>query len=113
MKKNLYLLSVFLLLFCNCSNNRFYGQVYDYDTEKPIKNVIVNIENTTTQTDSMGCFDIELKSNSEYLLLLRIGGYAEKKIYRKPDSLGLYSKRSLRKNKIYLFNTESDFSNKK
>lgn len=101
-----------ILLFCSCTNNRFYGHVYDYDTERPIKNVNININGDVTQTDSTGYFSMKVKSNFPCTIFLKRKGYASRKIYRKPDSLGQFSKRSLKNNSIYLFNTESEFSNK-
>jgi hypothetical protein len=72
-------------------------------------NIIIN--GNSTQTDSTGYFSINVKSNSPCIIFLERGGYASKKIYRKPDSLGEFSKRSLNKNSIYLINKESEFSN--
>lgn len=101
-----------VLLFCSCTNNKFYGHIYDYDTERPIKNVNIIINGNSTQTDSSGYFSMKVKSNSPCTIFLQRAGYASKKIYRKPDSLGEFSKKSLNKNSIYLINKESEFSNK-
>ncbi|MFH7015040.1 hypothetical protein [Flavobacterium sp. FlaQc-47] len=43
-----------VLLFCSCTNNKFYGHVYDYDTEQPIQNVFIEINGIKIQTDSSG-----------------------------------------------------------
>ncbi|TDO72830.1 hypothetical protein EV143_107136 [Flavobacterium chryseum] len=100
-----------ILLFCSCTNNRFYGRVYDFDTERPIKNVNINISGDVTQTDSTGYFSMKVKSNLPCTIFLQKAGYASKKICRKPDSLGEFSKKSLRNNSIYLIKKESEFSN--
>ncbi|MBE8723900.1 hypothetical protein [Flavobacterium hungaricum] len=102
-----------LLLFCSCTNNKFYSYVYDYDTGKPLKNVLVTVNGVVTATDSTGFFTSNIKSNADCVILLQKEEYAVKKIYRKPDSLGMFSKRNLNKHKIYLFKKESDFSNKR
>lgn len=101
-----------ILLLCSCTNNRFYARVYDYDTDRPIKNVNININGDTTQTDSTGYFSMKVKSNFPCTIFLQRKGYASKKIFRKPDSLGQFSKKNLENNSIYLFNKESEFSNK-
>lgn len=102
-----------ILLFYSCSDNNFQGHVYDYDTEKPLKNVYVKINDNSTQTDSTGWFSIKIKSNSTIAIFLKREGYASKKIYRKPDSSGGYSQKKLKENAIYLYNKESDFFNKR
>ncbi|WP_343697492.1 hypothetical protein [Flavobacterium sp.] len=109
MKKKIIFL---LFLLSSCTNNRFYGSIYDYDTDKPIKNVTVNINNIKTQTDSLGSFVVEIKSNRDCIILLQKDGYADKKVYRKPDSLGKFSKKYFKNNKIYLFKKDSEFLNK-
>ncbi|PIF30152.1 hypothetical protein CLU81_0558 [Flavobacterium sp. 9] len=101
-----------VLLFYGCTNNKFSGTVYDYDTEKPIKNVFININGNRTQTDSSGYFCMEVKSDTTYVITLKKKAYATKNIYRTSDSLGKFSKRSLRYNRIYLFTEESDFGKK-
>lgn len=98
-----------ILLLYSCSNNNFQGYVYDYDTEKPLKNVCVKINNDITQTDNVGWFSIKIKSNSTIAVFLKREGYASKKLFRKPDSSGEFSKKSLNENTIYLYNKESDF----
>ncbi|WP_291152944.1 carboxypeptidase-like regulatory domain-containing protein [Flavobacterium sp. UBA7680] len=110
MKNKLFFL---ILLLCSCAGkDELNGYIYDYDTERPIKNVHINIKGDTTQTDSTGYFSIKVKSNSPYTIFLEREGYASKKIYRKPDSLGKFKKQSLKNNSIYLINKESEFSNK-
>ena len=109
--KTIYIL-IIIVLFSSCTNNRFYSYVYDYDTDKPIKNVRININGNTTQTDSTGFFSMKVKSNEPCTIYLQRHGYASKKICRKPDSLGQFSKRSLKNKSIYLINKESEFSNK-
>ncbi|MBS7231148.1 hypothetical protein KHA90_08930 [Flavobacterium psychroterrae] len=101
-----------VLLFCSCTNNKFYGHVYDYDTEQPLQNVFIDINGTKIQTDSSGYFYLKVNSNSILKLSLRKDGYSTKNLYRKPDSSGGFSKRNLSNNKIYLFNEKSDFSKK-
>ena len=101
------------LLFCSCSDNKFYSYVYDYDTGKPIKNVKVNINGVVTVTDSTGFFISDIKSNTDCVIVLQKEEYAFKRVYRRPDSLGMFSNRGLKKHKIYLLKKESDFSNKR
>lgn len=98
-----------ILLLSSCTNNKFFGYVYDYDTEKPIKDVQVNINGIITQTDSTGYFSAKIKSNKDCIILLQKEEYEVKKVYRRPDSLGMFSKRNLKKHKIYLFKEESEF----
>lgn len=105
-------LLLIVLLVCSCTNNKLSGYVYDYYTEQPIKDVYINNNGNEVQTDSMGYFSLKVKSNTTCVLILQKEDYATKKIYRKPDSLGEFSQKSLKKNTIYLFNKESDFSNK-
>lgn len=100
------------LVLCSCTNNKFYGYVYDYDTDKPVKNVFVNVNGSITKTDSTGYFMAEIKSNTDCIIVLQKEKYALKKVCRKPDSLGMFSRRNLNKHKIYLFKKESDFLNK-
>lgn len=108
MKNKLFFL---ILLFCSCtSKDELNGYVYDYDTEQPIKNVYVNIKDDTTQTDSTGYFSMKVKSNLPCTIFLQREGYASKRICRKPDSLGKFSKKSLKYNRFYMYNKESDFS---
>jgi len=106
-KINLILL---ILLLCSCTKNTFSGHVYDYDTERPIQNVQIDSNGNTTQTDSAGYFIIQVEPNKICKIALRKEGYATKKIDRKPDSLGLFSKSNLKNVKIYLFDENSDFS---
>lgn len=102
-----------ILLLYSCSNNNFQGYVYDYDTEKPLKKVYININDNVTHTDSLGYFNMRVKSNSAFTILLKRDHYAAKKVLRKPDSCGIFSKKNLDKNRIYLYNKESDFFNKR
>lgn len=100
-----------ILLFSSCiDSNKFNGHVYDYDTETPIENVSIDINGYKTQTDSTGYFCIEVKSNLAYKVILKKEDYVTKKINRKPDSLGKYSQKSLKYNRLYLYAKESDFT---
>ena len=101
---------VLLLLLCSCTNNTFSGYVYDYDTEKPIKNVQIDSNGNKTETDSTGYFSIKVRPNKICKIAIRKEGYVSKKVERKPDSLGLFSKSNLSNVKIYLFDKNSDFS---
>ena len=100
---------IVILLFCSCTTTTLSGYVYDYDTERPIKNVQIDSNENTTKTDSAGYFSIQVKNNKSCKILLRKSGYAAKRINRSPDSLGAFSKRNLSKVRIYLFNKNSDF----
>ena len=100
-----------LLLICSCTGKEeLNGHVYDYDTERPLKNVSVIVNHSKTKTDSTGFFCIYIKSNSVYKIILKRKGYSTKEIFRKPDSLEKLSKKSLKYNKFYMYNKESDFS---
>lgn len=101
------------LLFCSCSNNNFQGHVYDYDTEKPLKNVYIKINDCIAKTDSLGYFAMKIKTNSTIEIFLKREGYASKELLRRPDSFGEFSKKSLNENTIYLYNKRSDFLNNK
>ena len=112
-KMNMKITFIFiLLLLCSCTKKELFGYVYDYDTEKPIKNVHIDINGDATKTDSTGYFCMKIKPNSACTIVLKKESYATKKLYRKPDSLGEFSSKSLKANKIYLYNKKSDFSNK-
>lgn len=101
-----------VLLLCSCSKKEFFGHIYDYETEKPIENVYVSINDNTTKTDSTGYFCMKIKSNVPSVISLKKEGYFTKKITRRPDSLGRFSKEKINWNRIYLFHKESDFSTK-
>jgi hypothetical protein len=102
-----------IVLFCSCtSKDKFNGYVYDYDSGKPLKNVRIIINGNKTQTDSTGYFCMSINSNSTCNMLFAKEGYASKKLYRKPDSLGKFSKKSLKYNRFYLYTKESDFTEK-
>ncbi|WP_276380638.1 hypothetical protein [Flavobacterium sp. H4147] len=100
---------ILIVLLSSCTNNKFYSYVYDYDTDKPIKDVYVKVNGIVTKTDDLGYFSADVKSNEDCLIVLHKEEYEIKKVYRKPDSLGMFSERSLKKSKIYLFKKESDF----
>ncbi|WP_281234438.1 hypothetical protein [Flavobacterium gelatinilyticum] len=97
-----------LIVLCSCTHNNFSGQIHDFDTNKPIKNVLVSINNNVTRTDSTGYFNLSVNSNSDCTIYLKKEGYANKIVLRKPD----FSKENQAKNKIYMFRKDSDFSNK-
>jgi hypothetical protein len=101
-----------ILLFCNCSRNKVSGYVYDFDTNIPIKNVVVKINESATQTDSSGYFNIEVNSISNCTINLKKEGYANKKVFRKPDPPKDSDANKIKNTIIYMFNNESDFSNK-
>jgi hypothetical protein len=101
-----------VLLFCSCTNNKFSGCVHDFDTDKPIKNVLVSINGNTTQTDSLGYFNSSINCNSSCILDLKKEGYADKKVNRKPDSSEKDNDKRAKKNIIYMFKRDSDFLNK-
>lgn len=98
-----------VLLFTSCNTSNYLdGNVYDYDTEKHLKDVIVNINGTTTYTDGKGYFRMKVKVNSNCIMLIIKEGYAVKKICREPDSLNEFSKKKLKNNKIYLIDSNTD-----
>lgn len=103
---------ILLLLLCSCTNDKFYGHIYDYSTEKPIQNVFVQVDGKTTKTDSTGYFCIKIKSNLSSNIVLRREGYFTKKIVRRPDSLGRFSKEKINWNRIYLYDKNTDFVDK-
>ncbi|WP_165689790.1 carboxypeptidase-like regulatory domain-containing protein [[Flexibacter] sp. ATCC 35103] len=106
-------LIILSLLFCSCTNNTLSGHVYDYDTGEPLSNVQIDSNGNKTETDINGYFNIKIKPNNICRLSLKKEGYEAKKVKRKPDSLGLFSQGNIKNRKIYLFNKESDFSNKR
>lgn len=98
-------------MFYSCTKKEsLNGYVYDYDTEKPIRNVVVIVNDHKIKTDSAGHFDVNISSNTTCKILFKKHGYADKEILRNPDSLGEISKKRLKHNRIYLFKKESDFS---
>lgn len=99
---------LFILLLCSCTTNTFSGYVYDYDTEQPVKNVQIHSNGNKTETDSLGYFSIKVKPNKICKIVVRKEGYATKIVNRKPDSLGVFSKKNLRNVRIYLFDKDSD-----
>lgn len=101
-----------ILLFCNCSQNKVSGYVYDFDSNAPIENVVVKINESATQTDSSGYFNIAVNSNSNCTLNLKKEGYANKKVFRKPDPPKNSDCKKLKDTIIYMFNNESEFSSK-
>ncbi|MBF4491703.1 hypothetical protein IR010_04055 [Flavobacterium sp. MR2016-29] len=109
MKLNLILI---IIIFCSCTNNKFSGSVRDFDTDKPIKNVLVNINGNTTQTDSLGYFNSNVNCNSSCILYLKKEGYADKEVNRKPDSSEKNDDKGAKKDIIYMFKKDSDFLNK-
>ena len=100
------------LLFCSCKNYTFEGNVHDYDTDKPLKNVAIIINENSTKTDSSGFFRLKVNSNTANIILKK-EGYATKKIHRKSNSKGEADKRNLKNSVIYLYKRESDFYNKR
>ena len=100
-----------ILLFCSCKNYTFEGNVHDYDTDKPLKNVEIIINNTITKTDSLGYFSLKINSNSANILLKK-EGYATKKVYRKSNTKKETHNENLKNAAIYLYKRESDFYNK-
>lgn len=100
-----------VLTFSACTQKKFSGYVKDFDSNKPIENVYVNISENTTQTDSLGYFNLNVNCNSSCILKLNKTGYAFKKIIRKPDVSEKKENDKADKNVIYMFKKESDFSN--
>lgn len=96
------------ILFISCTHNKYSGKVVDFDTNKPIKNVLVSINSTMTKTDSTGYFILQVNTNSKCIINLQKEGYAKKEVLRNPD----FSKENVEKNKIYMFKKDSDFSNR-
>ncbi|WP_281632010.1 hypothetical protein [Flavobacterium luteolum] len=99
-----------ILLLSSCTNNKFSGYVYDYDTGKPIQNVMVNIIGNVTRTDSIGYFELEVNSNSNCAINLKRQGYAVKIMLRKPDFAEGNKNKKPKKNTIFMFKSDSDFS---
>ncbi|QOG01736.1 hypothetical protein [Flavobacterium sp. MDT1-60] len=95
---------ILVFLFYGCTDNKLCGHVYDYDSEKPIKNVFIDINGNKTHTDNAGYFCIKVNSNSACKIVFKKEGYAIKKILCK---LGL--SKNLNCNKVYMFKKESDF----
>lgn len=99
------------MLISGCTGSTFSGYVNDFDTNKPVRNVTVSINTNTVQTDSTGYFSIPANSNLSCIITLEKEGYANKKVFRKPD-LEKNNVKKIKKNTIYMFKNESDFANK-
>jgi hypothetical protein len=100
-----------ILLFCSCKNYTFEGNVHDYDTDKPLKNVEIIINNNITKTDSLGFFSLKINSNAANIILKK-QVYATKKVYRKSSAKEETHNGNLQNFAIYLYKRESDFYNK-
>jgi hypothetical protein len=100
--------SLLILLFCSCKNYTYEGHVHDYDTDKPLKNVTVIINENNTKTDSLGFFCLQVNSDTADILLKK-QGYATKKIHRKHNLQEKVSNKNLNNPVIYLYNRQSDF----
>jgi hypothetical protein len=105
-------LIIITLLLCSCTQNKFSGYVYDFDNGRPIKNVVVKSDKSTTISDSTGYFVLNVNSNSNAVLNLKREGYANKKVVRKPDKSKKTNEEKVKENTIYMFKSESDFANK-
>ncbi len=99
-----------MLLLSGCNQNKFSGFIHDFDKNKPIKNVVVSVNGNLTKTDSIGHFEIEVNSNSDYVINLKRQGYANKSVLRKPDYIEKTQRGKLKNSAIYMFKKESDFS---
>jgi hypothetical protein len=77
--KRIFIFTILLLTSC-INSNKFNGHVYDYDTEKPIKNVALDINGHKTQTDSTGYFYVKVNFSSVYKMTLKKEGYHQKDI---------------------------------
>ena len=99
---------IIAFLLCSCTHNKFSGYVYDFDTGKPIQNVVVNINDNSTKTDSIGYFEIEVNSNSNCTINLKRQGYVIKTVFRKPDFREKSKNSKPKKNPIYMFKSDSD-----
>lgn len=97
-----------VLVFSSCKYSKLSGYVNDFDTGKPIQNVVVNINSNSTSTDSIGYFEIEANTNSDCVISLKHQDYAVKTVFRKPDCLEKNSEP--KKSIIYMFKNDSDFS---
>jgi hypothetical protein len=97
-----------ILLFCSCKNYTFEGNVHDYDTDKPLKNVEIIINNTITRTDSLGFFSLKINSNAAEIILKK-NGYATKKVHRESNTKEEKHNENLKNSVIYLYKRESDF----
>ncbi|SEO85687.1 hypothetical protein SAMN05444671_1215 [Flavobacterium sp. CF108] len=113
LKLNIKIKLIFIALYLSsCTQNTFSGYVHDFDSNKPIKNVKININGNSTQTDSTGYFSLNVKSKSNCIINLKREGYENKKVYRKPD---LSKRDTIQKNKnttIYMFRNDSEFLTK-
>lgn len=100
------------ILFYSCTQNKYSGYIHDFDSNKPIKNVLVNINGNKTQTDSIGYFSLEINSKSNCIIHLKREGYADKNILRKTNMTKKIEDEKPKNKIIYMFKKESDFSNK-
>ncbi|WJS92821.1 carboxypeptidase-like regulatory domain-containing protein [Flavobacterium johnsoniae] len=112
-KSNIKITLIFITLFLSsCTQSTFSGYVHDFDSNKPIKNVSININGNSIQTDSTGYFSLNVKSKSNCIINLKREGYENKKVYRKSD---LSKHDTLQKSKnttIYMFRNDSEFLKK-
>ena len=99
---------IIAFLLYSCTQNKFSGYVYDFDTGKPIQNVVVNINGNSTNTNSNGYFEIEVNSNSNCAINLKRQGYVTKTVFRKPDFREKSKNSKPKKSSIYMFKSDSD-----
>lgn len=80
--RNLMVEIILLLLFTSCSNKNYYGYVYDFDEEVPIKGVIVSDSSQTfkIETNSEGYFELKKEKLSDDYLFFSKKNYKTTKI---------------------------------
>ncbi|KAF2517753.1 carboxypeptidase-like regulatory domain-containing protein [Flavobacterium foetidum] len=101
------------ILLLSCTHDKFSGNVYDFDSNKPIQSVWVSINEKATQTDSSGYFCLDVNSKSSCILTFRKVGYSSKQVSRKPDASEQDKNLKIKTRTIYMFRKESDFMTKK
>ncbi|WP_426485772.1 carboxypeptidase-like regulatory domain-containing protein [Flavobacterium sp. 2] len=112
-KFNITIISIFIsLLLSACTQSTFSGYVNDFDSNKPIKNVNININGNKTQTDCTGYFSLNVKSKSNCIISLKREGYESKKVYRKPDISKRDTMQKRKNTIIYMFRKDSEFLRK-
>ena len=85
--------------------NRIFGEVMDFETEKPLDSVRVSVENVATYTDQFGWFELDIPENKQRKFQ-RVDFYKKGYKKEKSDSIAVHIQQeiqfSLHKEKSYL-----------
>ena len=112
MKKWIYILPTFALLFCSCVfwrySIRLDGRVLSNINEEPIKNaqVTLNCRNVTVATDSLGFFNLHVvgggsrRSAPQRLFTISKEGYKDFRIRIEPNRRGRESVYTVKRGRV-------------